>query len=194
MATKEEQELIVLVDEHNNEIGTMPKLAAHNADTPLHRAFSIFLFNGRGQLLLQQRSRHKKTWPLIWSNSCCGHPAPGESTEAAIHRRLEYELGLTNVSFEVVLPDYRYRFERDGIVENEICPVYAGRCDQIPRLNPKEVEAIKYIAWEDFLKIAKAGIESYTEWALEEAQILQEAMIIDKDKQFRKLWDLWYNK
>lgn len=187
------EELVVLVDEQNNEIGKMEKLAAHNASTPLHRAFSIFLFNGQGQLLLQQRSRHKKTWPLVWSNSCCGHPAPGESTENAIHRRLKDELGLENVAFEVVLPNYRYRFERDGIVENEICPVYAGRCDQTPIINPAEVEATRYINWKEFLDIARSKNKTHSEWALEEAVLLQETMMIDNDKKFQRLWQLWYN-
>jgi len=188
------EELVVLVDEQNNELGTMEKLAAHSANTPLHRAFSLFLFDGKGELLVQQRSRFKKTWPLVWSNSCCGHPGPGESTENAIYRRLEDELGITEAQFEVVLPGYRYRFERDGIVENEICPVYAGRCDQAPKPNPAEVEAVRYIGWTDFLNIAASGNKDYSEWSLDEALQLQEALLLDKDKRFQQLWNLWYNK
>jgi len=187
------EELIVLVDEQNNELGTMEKLAAHSANTPLHRAFSLFLFNERGELLLQQRAGTKKTWPLVWSNSCCGHPGPGEATEDAIRRRLQDELGIVeNMEFQVILPKYRYRFERDGIVENEICPVYVGRYDQMPQPNPSEVENIGYIPWQEFLRIAQAknteDIKKYSEWSFDEA------LLMAAEPKFQELWNTWYNK
>ncbi len=185
------EELVVLVDEYNNEIGTMDKLAAHNSNTPLHRGFSIFLFNSKGELLLQQRALTKKTWPGVWSNSCCGHPGPGETTEQAIDRRLWYELGLSDIQYELILPDYRYRVERSGIVENEICPVYAGLTDKIPKTNPQEVEAIKYIPWAEFLKIIQNNSSKYSEWSVEEAQLLDQ---FTRSKQFEKLLRTWYNK
>nr|AIA17558.1 Methyltransferase domain protein [uncultured bacterium] len=181
------EELVVLVDEQNNELGTMEKLAAHNANTPLHRAFSLFLFNGKGELLVQQRSRYKKTWPLVWSNSCCGHPGPKEQTVQAIHRRLKDELGLENIRFELILPNYRYRFERDGIVENEVCPVYIGRCDKTPAPNPAEVEAVKFVPWAELLEIAGRKARDYSEWSLDEA------LLLEKNPKFRKLRDSWYN-
>lgn len=187
------EELVVLVDEHNNEIGAMPKSQVHHANTPLHRAFSLFLFNERAELLLQQRSRFKKTWPLVWSNSCCGHPGPGEATEDAIRRRLKDELGLTEVKFELIFPKYRYRFERDGVVENEICPVYVGRADQMPQPNPQEVEAVQFLPWQEFVNMAKIGSKKYSEWSLDEALLLHEAILLDKDKQFQRLWHSWYN-
>src|SRR5688500_14251219 len=114
-----DEERIVLVDENNREIGVAPKLASHHAQTPLHRAFSCFVFNGRGEFLLTQRSLSKKVFPGIWTNSCCGHPAPGETTEDAVRRRLFDELGMTPQRLELVLPDFRYRAEMNGIVENE---------------------------------------------------------------------------
>src|SRR5258708_22523889 len=117
-------EYVVLVNDNNEQIGVMPKLKAHNANTPLHRAFSVYIFNKRGKFLLTQRALKKKVFPGLWTNSCCGHPGPDETTEDAIKRRLQYELGLKPEKLTVVLPNYRYRAEMNGIVENEICPVY----------------------------------------------------------------------
>ena len=184
------EELVVLVDEHNNEIGTMPKLEAHNANTPLHRGFSLFLFNSKGWLLLQQRALTKKTWPGVWSNSCCGHPGPGETTEQAIDRRLRDELGLADIHYRLILPDYRYRVERNGIVENEICPVYDGLSNKTPRPNHQEVAAIKYLPWLDFLNSIKATPEAYSEWAVEEAALIDK---FTGSQQFREIWHSWYN-
>src|SRR5690348_960066 len=118
------QELVVLVNDNNEEIGTMPKTKAHHAQTPLHRAFSVYVFNKNGKILLTQRALKKKVFPGVWTNTCCGHPGPGESMENAIKRRLQFELGLLPKKIKVILPDYRYRAEMNGIVENEICPVF----------------------------------------------------------------------
>ena len=119
-------ELVVLVNEQNEVLGTMPKADVHGATTPLHRGFSVFVFRSRDKrLLLQQRSGKKRTWPFVWSNSCCGHPGPGESTVDAARRRLKYEVGLDPIRLEEVAP-YRYCFTRDGIRENEICPILVG--------------------------------------------------------------------
>src|SRR4030095_13018845 len=119
-------ELVVLVDEGNNVVGTMPKGEVHQARTPLHRAFSSFIFRDRDRhLLLQQRSRTKRTWPLMWSNSCCGHPGPGESNLEAARRRLRYELALEPTVLEEVAP-YRYCLPRDGHTEKGVCPTPGG--------------------------------------------------------------------
>src|SRR3972149_7515079 len=87
-------ELVVLVDEENNVLGTAPKDQVHSAATPLHRGFSVFLFNQQGELLITQRADSKKTFPGIWTNTVCGHPLPGESTAEAASRRLKVELGI----------------------------------------------------------------------------------------------------
>jgi len=122
------QELVVLVDEQNRTLGTMAKADVHQTRTPLHWGFSCFVFRlGSGQLLLQQRSGKKQTWPLVWSNSCCGHPGPGESSMDAARRRLRYELGLDPILLEEVSP-YRYCFSRDGVMENEKLPDPGGHC------------------------------------------------------------------
>jgi isopentenyl-diphosphate delta-isomerase len=164
--------LIVFVDEAGTPIGTGPKADSHHADTRLHLAFSVFLFNSKGELLLQQRALHKKTWPGVWSNSCCGHLLPGERTEDAAARRLEFELGLTNIDLTLALPDFRYRAELDGVVENEICPVLIGFTDLQPRPNPEEVNAVKWMPWSEVLQSVADPRSELSPWAIEEVQLL----------------------
>lgn len=170
-------ELVVLVDEKNIPIGTMDKQFVHSNHTPLHRGFSIFLFNGKKQLLLQQRSRLKITWPLTWSNSCCGHPLPKETIITAAKRRLSFELGITDIRLTIILPYYRYRYKRQGIVENEICPVLIGSTNQKPILNLNEVKQIKWISWDNWLKEIQTT-NNYSEWSIEETKLL------NKNKKF----------
>jgi isopentenyl-diphosphate Delta-isomerase len=164
-------ELVVLVDEQNNVLGTMPKSEVHGAETPLHRAFSLFLFNRVGELLLQQRSHVKKTWPLVWSNSCCGHPGLDEPTVDAAKRRLSFELGMEAAFIEEVSP-YRYKFVRYGVMENEICPILIGFTDALPQPNPEEVEAVRWVPWNEFLADITATPGQYSEWCEEEAHLL----------------------
>lgn len=166
------KDYVVLVNAQNKSLGTMEKLAAHNSNTPLHRAFSLFLFNTQGEFLLQQRALHKKTWPGVWTNSVCGHPKLYERPVAAARRRLAYELGIHDAEISMALPDYRYRAEKDGIVENEICPVMIGYTAEKPKTNPDEVEAIKWIAWKDWLKEITNSPEEYSPWCVEETQLL----------------------
>ena len=166
--TRDEEDLVVLVDEFDQEVGTARKSEVHHADTPLHRAFSIFLFNEKGEFLMQQRAFSKKTWPGVWSNSCCGHVRPSESAEAAAHRRLEFELGLAGVELELALPNFRYRAEKDGVVENEICPVFVGVTDQVPRPNPSEVETVKWVDWDEFVVSIGDPDTDISPWAVEE--------------------------
>jgi isopentenyl-diphosphate delta-isomerase len=168
-------ELVVLVDEDNNEIGTELKSKVHHKETPLHRGFSIFVFNSKGELLLQQRAKSKVTWPLVWSNSCCGHPAQNEDVIDTAKRRLKDELSLTAVrNIQVLKPDYRYKYEREGVVENEICPILIGFTDADPKPNPDEVEDYLWIKWEEFLEIAKNKNPEFSEWSLEEAILIKE--------------------
>jgi isopentenyl-diphosphate delta-isomerase len=169
-------EEVVLLSEQRHPIGTANKSVIHTGSTPLHSAFSIFLFNQDGDMLVQQRAWSKKTWPGIWSNACCGHPLPGETHEAAAHRRLSDELGLTGLQLELALPDFRYRAELHGIVENEICPVFIGRCDQQPIINPDEVAATDWRSWDTFARAAfnadGTEFEAFSPWSLLEAQQL----------------------
>ncbi|MFQ3550193.1 MAG: isopentenyl-diphosphate Delta-isomerase [Armatimonadota bacterium] len=168
---KSNEECVVLVDDNNKVLGTELKSKVHTADTKLHRAFSIFIFNDKGELLLQQRSKYKKTWALQWSNSCCGHPMLGESIENAAKRRAFDELGVELKNIKVILPNFRYKAQKDGIVENEICPVLVGFINNNPAPNPIEVEDIQWMNWQDFMQlIEKDGFLS--PWCIEEAKQL----------------------
>ncbi|OGH17899.1 MAG: isopentenyl-diphosphate delta-isomerase [Candidatus Levybacteria bacterium RIFCSPHIGHO2_02_FULL_37_10] len=176
------EEYVVLVDKNNNVLGTAPKLESHNKDTPLHRAFSLFLFSSKGEILLQQRSKNKKTWPLIWSNSCCGHPKLNETNTNAVKRRVKFELGIELNEVHEILPDFSYKAEMDGIVENEICPVFIGFTDNKPVINKEEIENIKWVEWNDFLNTIKQKPGTYSVWCKQEAKLLA------KNKEFLKIY------
>ena len=171
---KIDTDYVVLVDRKNNVLGTAPKLETHNANTPLHRGFSLFLFNSKGEFLLQQRSRKKKTWPLVWSNSVCGHPMLNESSADAAKRRLKFELGLEIDDVKMILPDFSYRTEMNGIVENEICPVLVAFSNKKTKINKDEVENIKWIEWKKFVSDAKQHPGKYSMWCEEESKLLAE--------------------
>lgn len=168
------KEYVVLVSPKNKVIGTAPKLETHNQNTPLHRGFSLFLFNKKGELLLQQRSIKKKTWPLVWSNSCCGHPLLDESNTDAARRRLKFELGIKQSTIFEVLPHFSYRAEKDGIVENEICPVLIGFSNETPIVNKDEVESIEWVPWQKFINDLRDHRTKYSPWCIMEANSLKD--------------------
>lgn len=145
-------EHVILLDEAGNPVGTTDKATVHHADTPLHLAFSSYVFDSRGRLLLSQRAWSKKTWPGIWTNSCCGHPAQGEAVADSVRRRLHDELGLDVPAVDLVLPRFRYRaVMADGVVENEMCPVFRVLTDAEPVPNPDEVATVRWVPWPDLL-------------------------------------------
>lgn len=167
-------EQVVLVDDSDTPIGIAPKATVHAATTPLHRAFSVFLFNERGEVLLQQRALTKKTWPGVWSNSCCGHPAPGEAYGDAARRRLREELGIVEATLFPGLPEFRYQAELDGIQEREICPVFLAYTTNDPILNPDEVAASAWVEWGNFLRVIGEDPASISPWCRQEAMLLAE--------------------
>lgn len=133
-------DLVVLLDQNGLEIGTALKSSVHGADTSLHLAFSCYVFNDRGEVLITRRALTKKTWPGVWTNSFCGHPAPAETLPDAVRRRADFELGLTVTGIDLALPLFRYRAtDSSGIVENEVCPVYLAVATGDPVPNPDEV-------------------------------------------------------
>ena len=169
-------EMLVLADDAGVPIATKPKADVHTDDTPLHLAFSIFLFNSRGELMLQRRSLTKKTWPGVWSNSCCGHVMLHETSESAAKRRIKYEIGISGVTLHKILSDYRYRAEKDGIVENEICPVFVCFTDKKPKPRADEIAEIRWVKWSEFLSAAGDINTGISPWAVEEASLLAESV------------------
>jgi isopentenyl-diphosphate delta-isomerase len=138
----------------------------------LHLAFSCYVFNTSGQFLLTRRADTKRVFPGVWTNSCCGHPEPGEELPGAVQRRVRQELGITLSRITLLLPRFRYRAEMDGIVENELCPVYAALCDDALVPDPAEVADIKWADWADFSQRVRAGQFQVSPWcALQVAEL-----------------------
>ena len=158
-------EQVVLVDESGAPVGTADKIAVHTADTALHLAFSCHVYNASGDVLVTRRALGKLTWPGVWTNSFCGHPAPGETMEAAIARRGMLELGITVSDLTVVLPDFRYRaVDASGIVENEVCPVYRAVTTDAVVPNPDEVAEFAWVSPESLHDAALAAPYAFSPW------------------------------
>lgn len=169
------EEVVILVDEQNNQIGTAAKESVHTTNTPLHRGFSCFLFNAKNELLLTKRAASKKTFPGVWTNTVCGHPGPGEGAIEAAKRRLNQELGIMNYELREIqeVAPYRYRFaDKNGVVENEICPILVGYCDTDPTPDKAEVDEWKWMRWEEFLEDIKKNPAVYSPWSREEAALI----------------------
>ena len=155
-------EYVVLVNENDNQIGIMEKMAAHIVPR-LHRAFSIFIFNSKGELLLQQRAFSKYHSPGLWTNTCCSHPRDGESVDKAADRRLLEEMGLQCPMHEVFTFIYKAPVGL-GLVEHEYDHVFFGQCDDAPVINTEEVASWKYMSLDNIASDMKAHPECYTEW------------------------------
>jgi isopentenyl-diphosphate Delta-isomerase len=160
----EESESLILVDEADREIGHMSKLRCHQGRGILHRAFSVLIFNRRGELLLQQRAATKPLWPLYWSNSCCSHPRRFETMDGAVHRRLQEELGLRCALKFLFKFHYQAQFEAVG-AENEICSVYIGRCNEPVRFDQNEILATRWISPDALQReLTAGGTAMFTPW------------------------------
>jgi isopentenyl-diphosphate Delta-isomerase len=145
LVVSSEEERLILVDSNDRETGTSTKSECHDGAGVLHRAFSVFVFNRRGELLIHQRHPSKRLWPDFWSNSCCSHPRAGEEVDVAVHRRLEQELGLTADLHYVYKFEYVAPFGDAG-TEHELCWVYAGTTDATPVINTTEIANWRWIA------------------------------------------------
>jgi isopentenyl-diphosphate Delta-isomerase len=156
-------EELIVVDEHDREVGSRSKSDCHSGGGILHRAFSIFVFNGDNELLLQKRSPTKLLWPNYWSNTCCSHPRRGESMERAVQRRLEQELGfMCPLEF---LYKFKYQAQYGSIgAEHEYCSVYYGRYDGPVDVNINEIADWRFIGVTDLERELARAPESFTPW------------------------------
>jgi isopentenyl-diphosphate Delta-isomerase len=159
---KGSDESLILVDEGNRAVGAAPKQATH-LEGLLHRAFSIFMVDDRGRILLQQRNPRKYHSGGLWANSCCGHPRPGERTVTAARRRLNEELGVTDpLSFGFFA---RYRADLDhGMKENEFVYVYFGRLHAQARPDPAEIAGLEFVSLSEIGRRIKQKPSSFTYW------------------------------
>ncbi len=166
-------ELVVLLDEEGRAIGTAAKAGVHHAETPLHLAFSCYLFNDQGQLLLTQRALDKPTWPGVWTNSVCGHPGPGEDPADAVRRRVLAEVGMRAEGVRLLLPEFRYRAVMgNGMVENEMCPVFVATAAGAPDPDPAEVADLVWVDWEHFRDSVLDGTRFISPWCRDQVAAL----------------------
>jgi isopentenyl-diphosphate delta-isomerase len=174
-ATSADAETLILVDASDREIGFLSKERCHQGGGILHRAFSLLIFNDAGELLLQQRSAHKRLWPLYWSNSRCSHPRRHENVDTAIKRRLYEELGISCPLHFLYKFQYQAQFDANG-AEHELCSVFIGRYTERPRVNPREILNWRWISQQALAaEIRGHGAAKFTPWfRLEWAQIQRE--------------------
>lgn len=170
--TTEAVESVVLLDESGRAVGTMAKSEVHHHDTPLHLAFSCYVFDAEGRVLVTRRALHKATFPGVWTNSCCGHPAPGEEIRDAVRRRVGEELGLALVDLRLLLPRFRYRAVMDGVTENEMCPVFVARTTDPVRADPEEVDEVAWEPWAAFSASVLDGTRPVSSWCRDQVREL----------------------
>jgi isopentenyl-diphosphate delta-isomerase len=168
-----EDECLILVDQDDNETGILSKSACHDGDGILHRAFSVFLFNEQGELLLQKRAAGKRLWPMFWSNSCCSHPRQGESIEFAAERRLSDELHVS-ASLEFVYKfSYKAKFGELGS-EHELCHVFLGRINGHATRNDTEIAELRFVSASTLESEFESNPGEFTPWFKMEWQRLNE--------------------
>lgn len=158
-----DSEPLILVDDQDREIGYQDKLHCHTGRGTLHRAFSLFLFNDAGELLLQQRSINKQLWPLYWSNSCCSHPRRGETMASAIMRRAQQELGVVTEFQYLYKFKYQAPYKNIG-AEHELCWVFVGHSAGAIQVNENEIASWRFISAMDLEKEMQETPDHFTPW------------------------------
>lgn len=156
------EEQVILVNENDEQLGLMPKMEAHEKAL-LHRAFSVFVFNDSGELLLQQRAASKYHSPLLWTNTCCSHQRDGESNLEAGKRRLQEEMGFVCELKELFSFVYKAPFD-NGLTEHELDHVMVGQYNGTPEINPDEVESYKWMRIEAVKDDIHTSPHQYTAW------------------------------
>jgi len=156
------EEQVILVNEYDKQIGLMPKLEAHEKAV-LHRAFSVFVFNNKNELMLQQRALHKYHSPGLWTNTCCSHQRDGESNLQAGIRRLQEEMGFVTPLKETISFIYKAPFD-NGLTEHEFDHVLVGNYNGEPQINTDEVASWKWMLLDDVKKDIAKNPDNYTAW------------------------------
>ncbi|MGZ8802008.1 MAG: isopentenyl-diphosphate Delta-isomerase [Mycobacterium sp.] len=169
------RELVVLLDDAGRSIGAAPKSEVHHGSTPLHLAFSCYLFDDAGRVLLTRRALAKRAFPGIWTNSFCGHPGPDEPLLDAVIRRASDELGVEIADLRCVLPDFCYHaIDADGVVENEVCPVFCARAVGAVAADPDEIMDTAWVTWDQLCAAAQLPW-AISPWAVEQVPLLDGA-------------------
>lgn len=160
---------VVLLDEAGARVGWAPRSTVHGSRTSLHLAFSCYLFDASGRLLVTRRALTKRSWPGVWTNSFCGHPRMEEPMPVAIARHARHELGLSVEDIRTALPDFRYRaVDASGVVENEICPVYLASTSEVPDPDPAEVMDLRWVGTEDLGRAVASTPWAFSPWMVEQ--------------------------
>ena len=166
-------ESLILVDADDRQTGRLSKAECHDGEGILHRAFSVFLFDVDGRLLIQKRASGKRLWPGFWSNTCCSHPRDGETLDVAVLRRLEDELHANGELEFVYKFVYQANFEDKG-AEHELCHVFVGRLVNEPVANETEIEELRFITAEQLDEELSSTPEAFTPWFKMEWQKLKD--------------------
>lgn len=167
-------ETVILLDQTNQPVGTMDKLAVHHHHTPRHLAFSCYILNECGDLLITRRALTKQTWPGVWTNSVCGHPAYGEQLEDAVYRRADFELGMTISHPKLKVEDFSYyAMDASGVVENEFCPIFSAISRGEIQPNPDEVMDYQWVSPFRLATSVHATPWAFSPWMVEQIQALQ---------------------
>lgn len=163
-------EYVVLLNDKLESIGQAEKYSVHHQETPLHLAFSCYITNSKGEVLITRRSLKKIAWPGVWTNSVCGHPMPGEAMLDAVRRRASFELGINHLDhLSLKLESFQY-CERDasGIVENEFCPVFQAITADEPQISPDEVMDYQWVKIDDLYCSVQATPWAFSPWMVKQ--------------------------
>ena len=169
-----DDDVVVLVDDQGRQLGTAPRTTIHDRNTPLHLAFSVYLRDHFGRVLMTRRALDKVTWAGVWTNAACGHQRPDEGPLRAALRRVPEEIGATPENLRMALPDFRYRaVDASGVVENELCPVLVAEVDpEALVFDPSEVAEHAWADWADLRKTAATVPHLLSPWSVEQINAL----------------------
>lgn len=169
-----QDDVVVLVDEQGRQLGTAPRTTFHTHETPLHLAFSVYMRDHLGRVLMTRRATDKVTWAGVWTNAACGHQRPDEGPLKAAMRRVPEEIGAVPQNLRVALPDFRYRaVDASGVVENELCPVMVAEVEAEDLVfNPTEVAEHAWVDWADLRRTAASMPHLLSPWSVDQINAL----------------------